>query len=106
MPIGLVIGAGSWGLAEPDQARDFAAAIRKYRSIISTIDTAALYPLPNPGASEKAIGEAGFADEGYVINTKALYLPQGGCYNAEGVQRSVSQSLQSLKIAKVSRHCL
>ncbi|ORY13749.1 aldehyde reductase [Clohesyomyces aquaticus] len=102
MPIELVIGAGDWGLKTPQDEEAFTTAIRKYKSIIKTIDTAALHPLSMPGASEKAVGEGAYANDGFLINTKALFTFEGGCYTTEGVEKSVTQSLQSLKIPKIN----
>lgn len=102
MPIELVIGAGNWGVADEDDMNKLIAAIRKHKSIIETVDTAALYPFSAPSASEMVVGGAGFAQDGFLVNTKALFYPEGGCYTHDGVQNSVMKSLKSLNVSKVS----
>ncbi|PVI01612.1 Aldo/keto reductase [Periconia macrospinosa] len=101
MPIDLVIGAGHWGQGGQNDETQLIAAIRKYKSVIKTVDTAALYPFAAPGSSEKVVGDAGFGNDGYLVNTKALFYPQGGCYTPDGVQSSVARSLESLNMANV-----
>ncbi|KAF1999929.1 Aldo/keto reductase [Amniculicola lignicola CBS 123094] len=102
MLIHLILGAGNWGQGATDSTPEFKAAVLKHKDLIKTIDTAALYPLPAPGASEKVIGELGYARERFDVNTKALFRMEGGCYNAKDVEESVVKSLGSLEVKKVN----
>lgn len=95
MSIELIIGTEKLGQLDQDDAKNLVAAIRKQRSVLKTIDTSAIYPLIAPGVPDKAMGEAEFGRDGYLVNTKTLFYLQGGCYTRDGVQSTVSNSLKS-----------
>lgn len=69
---------------------------------ITRIDTAALYPIINPGASEKLLGAAAARGD-FQIDTKVMYNTTGGdgTMAPAAVEASVTQSLSKLQIPKV-----
>ena len=70
---------------------------------IHRIDTAAKYPPKEPGLSEKLLGELKAAERGFFIDTKISCNADGkGSLTANAIEASLSQSLKSLGVAKVS----
>ena len=70
---------------------------------INRIDTAAALPGNNPGGTEKLLGNLELAEHGFIIDSKVIWSGNGdGTLTAEAVEKSVAQSLESLKVSKVS----
>lgn len=67
---------------------------------ITTIDTAALYPTTNVGASERLLGQCGALSDGFSIDTKVLVMSADadGTLEPAAIEKSVNTSLESLKI--------
>ena len=66
---------------------------------ITRLDTAARY---QNGESERRLGQAGFPKD-FTVDTKILYTPPGdGTLSAEAIEKSLTNSLQSLGIEKVN----
>lgn len=67
---------------------------------INRIDTAARYPALDPGASERLLGEAGAASEGFIIDTKINpgpgFGPFDGSLSPEAVEESFRLSCERL----------
>lgn len=100
-PPKFIIGSGTWGHnVDEAQVRDQVSSLKGYG--ISQVDTAALYPPSNPGQAERFLGQVGYEKEGFLLDTKILYTNMGsGSLTPEAIEKSVDQSLASLKIKKV-----
>lgn len=100
-PPDLVLGSGNWGRSVgEDQIRDQVSALKEVG--IRAIDTAARYPSANPGEAERLLGDARYEELGFLINSKIMYSDGGkGNLTAEAIQKSLDQSLASLKTDKV-----
>lgn len=71
---------------------------------VRRIDTAARYPPTSPGTSERLLGEAGAAREGFVIDTKVLGSGDGsGNLTPAAIDKSVHESYQRLKMEDVGQ---
>ncbi|KAL8656069.1 MAG: hypothetical protein Q9210_000507 [Variospora velana] len=71
---------------------------------IKTIDTAGVYPLSAPGASERLLGAAKASDRGFTLNTKILMTGDGpgqGSLRKEAINESFQRSLTVLGLPKV-----
>jgi aflatoxin B1 aldehyde reductase len=69
---------------------------------INRIDSAAVYPYTAPGGADALLGDSKFT-ESFEVDTKALYFGDGsGTLTAEAIQKSLSGSLERLRVAKVS----
>ncbi|KAJ7643808.1 NADP-dependent oxidoreductase domain-containing protein [Roridomyces roridus] len=70
---------------------------------ITRIDSAARYPLTNPGESERLLGKVGAVAKGFVVDTKINIAGFGptfpGSLTAEAINKSVQGSYQSLAIS-------
>lgn len=72
---------------------------------VSRLDTAALYPPTDIGASQRLIGQAGAARMGFTIDTKVMVSLQGGkgTLEPEKIAKSVSQSHETLQFPEGQR---
>lgn len=100
-PPKIYVGSGTWGeRISKDGIEELAAALKELG--VREIDTAPIYPLPNPGGSEKLIGDLQYAKKGFLIDSKILYFGNGdGTLSATAIQKSLDQSLTNLKVEKV-----
>ncbi|RYP17319.1 hypothetical protein DL765_004610 [Monosporascus sp. GIB2] len=101
-PPSFIAGTGTWG-HNVDEAlvRDQISSLKTLG--VKQVDTAALYPPTNPGQAERLLGEIGYANVGFLIDTKVLYFNQGtGTLTAEAIEKSVDQSLANLGARKVN----
>jgi aflatoxin B1 aldehyde reductase len=109
-PPHILLGSGS-GFIPNSDPKAVAALLKHIKTLpvpFYAIDTAAIYPSPNPGISEKVLGEAGIGDHAadLVLDTKILVGPtvdgsHGGALSTVNMQRSIDKSLASLKVSKV-----
>lgn len=67
---------------------------------IKDIDTAAVYPIAHMGDSERLLGEAGAAAQGFAINTKILVLSKdaSGTLEPAKIEQSFSTSQKRLQL--------
>ena len=74
---------------------------------IGELDTAARYPPPSYGESEKRIGRAKAGTKGFVIDTKVLMATGDGSgeLGSQAIDRSIQESLERLQIKQVGRWC-
>ncbi|KAF2191567.1 Aldo/keto reductase [Zopfia rhizophila CBS 207.26] len=101
-PPKILIGSATWGITmSKDEINELAGALEELG--IREVDTAALYPPTNPGGSEKFLGECGYAEKGFLINTKIMYFGDGkGTLTASAIQKSLDQSLASVETDKLN----
>ncbi|KAF2792370.1 Aldo/keto reductase [Melanomma pulvis-pyrius CBS 109.77] len=101
-PPKIYIGSGTWGdRISKHGIEELAAALKELG--VREIDTAPIYPLPNPGGAEKLIGDLQYAKKGFLIDSKILYFGNGdGTLSATAIQESLDQSLTNLKIEKLN----
>lgn len=64
---------------------------------INHYDTALLYPMTDPGASERLLGS--IRKDDFVIDTKILYRPEA--LRRDNMEESIRRSLENLGISKV-----
>ncbi|KAI4136857.1 MAG: hypothetical protein LQ341_005408 [Variospora aurantia] len=72
---------------------------------IKVLDTAAAYPLPAVGASERMLGAIKASDRDFIINTKILITEDGpgkGSLKKEAINESVQRSLSTLRVPNVN----
>jgi aflatoxin B1 aldehyde reductase len=91
---------GSWTSKEELDALSNALA----NADIRYLDTAARYPPHSHGLSERLLGDLGFSHKGFNINTKIMVQAGDGAGSmaADAIARSISKSLGSLKVDRVS----
>ncbi|ROW08500.1 hypothetical protein VMCG_03253 [Cytospora schulzeri] len=67
---------------------------------IHEIDTAALYPATNMGASERLLGQVGAVAQGFAVDTKILVLSKdgNGTLEHEKIEKSVAASHERLQL--------
>ena len=72
---------------------------------VTRLDTAALYPPTDIGASQRLIGQAGAARMGFTIDTKVMVSIHGGkgTLEPEKIAESASQSQKSLQFPEGQR---
>ena len=72
---------------------------------IRRLDTAACYPSTNPGESQRTLGAHSFGSQGFAIDTKVLAWTADGSgeMTPEAIEKSVTDSLEALKIEKVGK---
>jgi aflatoxin B1 aldehyde reductase len=94
---------GGGGLTEAwreDNIADLKKALQQAK--INRIDSAAVYPYTAPGGADALLGDNKFP-ESFQVDTKALYFGDGsGTLSAEAIQKSLSGSLERLRVSKVS----
>lgn len=101
-----LFGAGGFTTAWKDRDLDELLEILQH-SGIDQIDSAATYPYHAPGEADRLLGNHGFAEKGFTIDTKILFFGDGsGTMTAEAIQKSLQGSLRDLKVNKVSISCL
>lgn len=100
-PPKIVIGSGVWGyFVDEDEIRQQLAEAAKHG--ILEIDSGAHHPYSKPGLAESMLGEIGFEEQGFVVDSKALFTNGGnGCLTAEAVKSSIDKTMASLKTQKV-----
>ncbi|RYC60954.1 hypothetical protein CHU98_g5251 [Xylaria longipes] len=96
----LIFGGGGIGNEFPtlDSAAELLSTLKALD--VTSIDTAALYPPTNIGASETYLGKLGAAEQGFTINTKplALGLDAGGTLTPAAIEKSLATSYERLKL--------
>ncbi|KAH9986484.1 putative aldo/keto reductase [Xylariaceae sp. FL0662B] len=72
---------------------------------ISRLDTAALYPPTDVGASQRLLGQVGAAQLGFTIDTKVLISMSGikGTLEPEKIARSAAESRETLRFGDGQR---
>ncbi|KAL8966112.1 MAG: hypothetical protein Q9197_006170 [Variospora fuerteventurae] len=68
---------------------------------IKALDTAAAYPQPAVGASERMLGAVKASDRDFIINTKILMTGKGSL-KKEAINESVQRSLSTLRVPNVN----
>lgn len=71
---------------------------------INRVDSARLYPITNPGASETLLGDAKAADRGFTIDTKIKVPPTGDgrdTLSPNAIEASIAESFAALKVQQV-----
>ena len=99
----LIFGAASIGM-DFNTVESVNKVVQSLKNLgISRIDTAGRYPPLNPGMSEKLLGEANVAKQGFTLDTKILMGPGNGSgeLEASAIAKSLSTSLQRLDVPKV-----
>ncbi|KAI1470982.1 Aldo/keto reductase [Daldinia caldariorum] len=97
-----IIGSGVWGhfLGE-DEIRSQLNDAERLR--ILHIDSGAHHPYSKPGLAERLLGEIGYQNQGFTVDSKVLYSNGGdGTLTAEAVEKSIDQTLSSLKTHKIN----
>ncbi|KAM4057920.1 aldo/keto reductase family protein [Hirsutella rhossiliensis] len=94
----LIFGGASIGYAY-DRPEAVSELLRTLRSLgITRVDTAARYPPTNPGASERLLGEAGAATQGFDLDTKILCWGDGsGTLEPAAIEKSLHESRRRLQ---------
>ncbi|OJD36445.1 aldehyde reductase [Diplodia corticola] len=95
----LIFGGASIGSAytTPEAVADLLATLKSLG--IQRIDTAARYPPTSPGTSERLLGEAAAARQGFTIDTKVLASGDGsGNLTPAAIDDSVQQSYSRLQM--------
>jgi aflatoxin B1 aldehyde reductase len=103
-PPELIFGNANVGYTWTD-ADDIDALARQLQAGgIRRLDTAARYPPTKPGESQRLLGAHAFGAQGFAIDTKILAFTADGSgeMTTEAIQKSVTESLEALKIDKVS----
>jgi aflatoxin B1 aldehyde reductase len=104
MPV-LLFGAATIGGRTFNTAEDTSALLDALKACkINHLDTAAVYPLMNPGASERLIGVAKAGEKGFVIDTKIKIRKEGPKHESlkkEAIDDSVANSLEILGVSQV-----
>lgn len=99
-PPQLLFGAAGFGdeFSTADSVREVLEALKAYG--IVTVDTAALYPPTDVGASEKLLGEAAAAKLGFKVDTKVLVtgMDTSGTLEPAKIEASVNTSFQRLQL--------
>lgn len=102
-PPDYILGTGHFGATwSKAGATDLVQRLKDFN--INRIDSAALYPVTDAGASERILGDAKYAEHGFVIDTKILFPGYGssdGTMSEEAIQKSVANSFQSLGVQNV-----
>lgn len=101
----LIFGCG--GLGEEFVGEEaFSELLQTLREVgISRLDTAALYPPTDFGASERLLGKSGAAQMGFTVDTKVMIDMKNfrGGLEPEKIARSISQSHESLRFSDGQR---
>ncbi|KAI1325993.1 Aldo/keto reductase [Xylariaceae sp. FL0255] len=97
---GLLFGGGGIGDEIPtlEEVQELLTVLKQRG--VSRIDTAALYPPLNIGASETLLGQAGAAEQGFIIDTKilALGLEADGTLEPSAIEKSLNTSYDRLNL--------
>lgn len=96
----LILGGGGIG-DEFEYAESVSELLNELQELgIMRIDTAALYPPKNIGASETLLGQLGAAEKGFTIDTKvlALGLEADGTLTPAAIETSLNTSYDRLKL--------
>ncbi|KAF2477646.1 Aldo/keto reductase [Lindgomyces ingoldianus] len=100
-PPKILMGTGLWGDETSKEVVTKLAEVLKELKI-KEIDGAALYPITNPGQSEKLIGECGYVENGFLVDSKILHFGGGeGTLSKAAIERSLDQSLANIKTDKL-----
>jgi aflatoxin B1 aldehyde reductase len=96
----LIFGCGGFGLeiVGSEAAKEVLRTLKDLGVV--RLDTAALYPLVNFGASQRLLGEVGAAQKGFTIDTKVLIgvKEQRGSLEPSKTAESVAHSREVLKL--------
>ncbi|KAL8648175.1 MAG: hypothetical protein Q9210_005140 [Variospora velana] len=103
---GIQFGAGNVGEGGFATVEDVVAILDTLDTCgIKVIDTAALYPNPAIGASERLLGAAKAHHRGFIINTKMMITADGpgkGSLKKEAINESIPRSLSALCVPNVN----
>jgi predicted oxidoreductase len=97
-------GGGIIPNSSPDQVKSLFKHLKDLPVPIYGIDTAAVYPGGNSGASERILGEAGIGNSGFVLDTKVLRVPRekdAHTLTRDAILSSTNASLERLHVDKV-----
>ncbi|KAI0380505.1 putative aldo/keto reductase [Hypomontagnella monticulosa] len=101
----LIFGCGGLGneLVGEDTVRELLELLKE--SGINRLDTAALYPPTDIGASQRLLGQVGAAQLGFAIDTKVLISMYGikGTLEPEKIAKSVADSRDTLRFSDGQR---
>lgn len=72
---------------------------------VRRLDTAALYPPTDIGASQRLLGQAGAARRGFTVDTKVMISMSGfrGTLEPDKIERSAEESRESLQFPEGQR---
>ncbi|KAJ6512047.1 NADP-dependent oxidoreductase domain-containing protein [Mycena vitilis] len=103
-PPQLIFGTANVGSVwtEPEDIKTLAQLLRD--SNIHRLDTAARYPPTNPGESQRTLGKHSLGSQGFAIDTKILAFTADGSGEMapEAIEKSVTDSLEALRIKKIN----
>jgi aryl-alcohol dehydrogenase-like predicted oxidoreductase len=68
---------------------------------VKQLDTAARYPPPKQGESERILGRSHSGDQGFLIDTKVLMGFDEGELTSKAIDQSIQDSLSRLQINQV-----
>ncbi|KAI9849521.1 MAG: hypothetical protein M1837_004141 [Sclerophora amabilis] len=104
----LIFGGGllgiNFGIAGEINIDELLEYMKTSTTPIGRIDTARLYPVTNPGLSEKLLGDAAASDQGFTVDTKIKVEASRdgrGTLTREAIDASVETSLQTLRVEHV-----
>jgi len=74
------------------------------KASVSRVDTAGRYPPTRPGESQKLLGQARVAEQGFTIDTKIALVGSdpSGSLSPAAIEKSIAESLASLGVNKVN----
>ncbi|KAK3933934.1 NADP-dependent oxidoreductase domain-containing protein [Diplogelasinospora grovesii] len=108
MPPNLIFGAGSigatangfiYGFDTPAKVSELLEAL--HRLNVRELDSAASYPVGNPGNTEVLLGQAGAVEEGFVIDSKvAAHIP-APTLDDKAIGASIDRTLTLLNTPKI-----
>ncbi|KAF2673429.1 aldehyde reductase [Microthyrium microscopicum] len=104
----ILLGAGG-GIVPNSSPEEMASLLKHIQTLpvpIYGIDTAGVYPMPDPGLSERVLGKAGIGETPLILDTKILVgqtvdSSNGGALSKVNLQKSMDKSLEQLKVKKV-----
>ncbi|KAI0470315.1 Aldo/keto reductase [Xylaria cf. heliscus] len=101
-PPSIIVGTANWGhYVNETQIRSEVSSLKG--AGVKQLDSAALYPPTNPGQAETLLGAIGHEKQGFLIDTKVMYMNQGsGTLTESAVESSLEKSLANLKTDKVN----
>jgi len=98
----LIFGCGGLGneFVGQDQVTEVLHTLKE--AGVERLDTAALYPPTDIGASQRLLGQAGAAQKGFTIDTKVLISLSGfeGTLEPEKIAKSITESEQVLRFGE------
>src|ERR1035441_4438167 len=102
-PPELIFGTASVGASFTTKEAVLSVIEALKKAGIGRVDTAGRYPPTSPGLSQKLLGEARVAGEGFTVDTKIALVgaDAGGSLSPQAIDKSIAESLSSLGVTKV-----